>query len=90
MPGRLRYDVDVLAAIFGGRQAMIESPLIKELAAEFKREMLLEFLEGRFGPLPSAVSDDLRKIDDVDRLTALGRWAAQCPDLAAFRTRLTA
>jgi hypothetical protein len=69
---------------------MIESPLIKELVAEFKQDMILQFLEGRFVQLPAALADELRKIDDLDQLNALGRWAAQCPDLAAFQARLTA
>jgi hypothetical protein len=88
--GRLRYDVNLLASIFGGRQAMIESPLIKELVAERSHEMILQFLEGRFNAVPVEIAEALRKIDDVQRLNALAKWAAVCPDLAAFQARLTA
>jgi hypothetical protein len=69
---------------------MIESPLIKELAAEFKLEALQKFLEARFGPLPAEVSTALKGIDDLTRLDQLIDWAGRCPDLATFQARLTA
>jgi hypothetical protein len=87
--GRLRYDVGVLAAVFGGRQAMIESPLIKELVAEGKQEDIQRFLKARFGPLPDEVSSALKSIEDIPRLNELIDWSARCPDLAAFHARLT-
>ena len=48
----IRYDDPELLEIFGGRQAMIESPLIQEIVkdadGESKREDILEGLEVRF------------------------------------------
>jgi hypothetical protein len=87
--GRLRYDVPLLTSIFGGRHAMIESPLIKELVAESKQEMILKILVDRFGPVPADITAELLKVDDYRRLDDLGSWAARSADLAAFHSRLT-
>jgi hypothetical protein len=60
----LRYKkqglLGVLLGILGGQEAMLESPLIQELAdkqlhhvvVENRREDILEFLESRFGEVP--------------------------------------
>ena len=49
---RLHFDRPEWLEILGGRQAMIESPLIQELRAEFRHdaqvEMMLLQLQGRF------------------------------------------
>lgn len=88
--GRLQYDVRLLERVFGGRQGMIESPLIAELRAERTHEDILRFLTARFSPVPAEVEVALKAIYDMDRLDELVGWAAICPDLAAFRSRLTA
>jgi hypothetical protein len=67
---------------------MIESPLIKELIAETNQEVILEVLAARFGTIPPEIGAGLKAIDEVDRLHGLARWAAQCPDLAAFQAKL--
>jgi predicted transposase YdaD len=90
---RLRYNDLGLLAIFGGSQAMIESPLIDEIVnkakCEARRASILDFLAGRFGPVPPEVAAALQAIEDEARLRGLAGWAGQCPDLDAFRARLS-
>jgi hypothetical protein len=89
---RLRYNADEAKALFGGRQPMIESPLIKELVeeaqAEAKQQDIIGFLESRFGPLSEAFTSSLRGITDVKRLNELVRLAGRCADLPAFEKHL--
>ena len=89
---RLRYNDPGLIAIFGGRQIMIESPLIQELVDEAKRnqmhEAIAQVLEARFGQVPEDLAAHLRTILDAPRLSHLNRLAALCPDLEAFRAAL--
>jgi hypothetical protein len=72
---------------------MIESPLLQELLAETKRETmkqtLLRLLAARFGSVPQDITAALQAIPDRPQLEELIDWAARCPDLEAFRTRLT-
>ena len=92
----LRYNDPALLAIFGGRQAMIESPILQELKAEWSRETMLEtmvngilaVLQVRFGPLPEEFVGTLGAITDTKRLDALHRFAVICPDLDTFQTDL--
>jgi len=90
---RLRYNDPRLLALFGGRQAMIESPLIQELLAETltdtKRKDILLLLADRFGSVPPELIAGLQAIQDEVRLSALLVWASRCPDLDAFRARLS-
>ena len=50
---RLRYNDEMLFQILGGREAMIESPVLQELREEWTRETMIKdlmaFLVGRFG-----------------------------------------
>jgi hypothetical protein len=79
----------------GERQVMIESPLYQEIveeakrkgAIEGKREMLLDFLVGRFGPTAKNLEVDLKAVE-FDRLDDLGQFAAKCRNLTLFRKRL--
>jgi hypothetical protein len=91
---RLRYNEPAFLAIFGGRQAMIESPLIQEIVAEAtakaKQEDLMAFLQGRFGPIPTEVATALRAIHDIQKLSDLVNFVPVCPDLEAFRARMQA
>ena len=88
----LRYNDPALLAIFGGREAMIESPILQELKAEWSRETMvngiLAVLQVRFGPLPEEFVGALGAINDTQRLDALHRFAVVCPDLATFQTDL--
>jgi hypothetical protein len=69
---------------------MIESPLINVLLAKNRQEAILDVLAARFGAVPQDVRKQLRSVVDLKRLKGLTRFAAQCPDLEAFRQRLLA
>jgi hypothetical protein len=88
----LRYNDRRLRTIFGGRQAMIESPVLQELIAEreaeTRREDILMILTTRFGPPAEDVRAALQTIEGKSKLDELVRSAASCPDLEAFRARL--
>jgi hypothetical protein len=90
--GGLRYNVATLRAIFGGRERMIESPVLQELIAETtaksRHEDLVDFLEARFGPLPGDLRSAITAVTEERRLRELIRLAALCPDLRAFRQQL--
>lgn len=101
---RLRYNdaglLSTLLGMLGGKEIMIESPLIQELFDERLREVVTEniratvqqnilaVLEARFGEVPGDVAEPIRSIVDEGRLNALVRSAASCPDLEAFRMEI--
>jgi hypothetical protein len=85
---RVRFPDLELLSILGGRRVMIESPLIKQILAENTHERILQFLDARFGSVPLELTTRLRRIRNEKRLTDLVRYAAVCPNLEAFRTRL--
>jgi hypothetical protein len=71
---------------------MIESPLLEELfadiTAETQRNAILEFLTARFTTVTPEIKSSLAKVTDSARLKELIHWAANCPDLNTFRTKL--
>jgi hypothetical protein len=87
-------------ALFGGIQAMIESPLIQELLAETvaatraqtraetQRKAILRVLSSRFGSIPPDIVTALRPIQEEAKLNDLIDCATNCPNLEAFRARL--
>jgi hypothetical protein len=93
---RLRYNDLRFLAIFGGKQAMIDSPLIQELLAETRAEAwaeaqqkaILRFLSSRFGLVPPEIVFALQPIHEKAKLDDLVECAARCPSLEAFRARL--
>jgi hypothetical protein len=91
---RLWYNDAGLFAILGGRQAMIESPLLEEITAEFVAEAMhkttLNVLGDRFGTVPADLETAVRGIQGADRLDRLTRLAARAADLVAFRRDLAA
>ncbi len=87
---RLRYNDRELLSIFGGSRIMIESPLIQELFAEKIHKPILRLLSARFGSVPQDIAMALQNIQDEQRLDDLVVWAGLCPDLPAFRARLSA
>ena len=86
---QLRYNDPRLLTILGGKQLMIESPLINEILAENTQEAILRFLQARFGDVPEEVVQRLRSISADRKLKALIKHAAQCPTLEAFHRRLS-
>ena len=85
---RLRYNNAKLFQILGGRRAMIESPLVDELKAEWTRETLIHFLVARFGPKAEALETEIKGISDEARLKELIKHAATCRSLSSFRKQL--
>jgi hypothetical protein len=85
---KLRYNDPQLLTILGGREAMIESPLLQELAAEMKQEDILIILSERFGAVSHETEAAIKETSDVETLQEMLRLAARCPDLAAFRAQL--
>jgi len=90
---RLRYDDAKLLQILGGRRAMIESPLLQELKAEWTRETtieaLIEILVARFGSKAQALETELKAVGDEARLKELLKHAATCRTLSSFRKELS-
>ncbi len=93
----LRYNKDaglltVLLSLLGGRQAMLESPVIQDLltaqARTTAQEDIVTFLEERFGHVPEDFAMEIRSVVEEDRLRELVRKAASCADLEAFRKAL--
>jgi hypothetical protein len=91
-PGRKFLD------LFGGPEAMIESPVLDEVkeilrkrfVADTYRDTIRAALEARFGSAPEDRITTLNAITDEPRLKALHRLAATCPDLDTFVVGLTA
>jgi hypothetical protein len=87
--------------LFGGAQAMIESPVLDEVKEILRKQYEAEFtaratrrairatLEARFGAAPADRVAPLDAIADDARLRELVRLAATCPDLDAFAAALT-
>jgi hypothetical protein len=73
----------------------IESPLYQKVVEEAKREgetkgkreAILDFLVGRFGPPAKELEVELAAVE-FDRLSDLVTLAVKCRNLAAFRKRL--
>lgn len=90
---QLRYNQEALLQLFGGRTAMIESPLIQEIVTEVVAEKVQGVIEAilasRFTAVPPEISLELRTIDDAEKLQELGVAAARCVNLAEFRARLS-
>jgi hypothetical protein len=88
----LRYNDPALLSILGGRQAMIESPVLIELLEERERDTwhaaTLDVLSERFGAVPESLAAQMRAVPAVERLRSLHRQARTCPDLDAFRALL--
>jgi hypothetical protein len=84
----LRFTDPDLLTLLGGKQAMIESPLLQKLIAEAKHKDILALLKDRFGTVPRDVTRRLQGILDEERLTNLNVLAGKCPDLPTFREAL--
>jgi hypothetical protein len=92
--------------LFGGAQAMIESPVLDEVkeilrkqyeaegvakgAVRATRQAVLTALEARFGSLAADRVASLSGITDEAKLKELHRLAITCPDLDTFVSALSA
>jgi predicted transposase YdaD len=85
---RLRYNDPGLLTILGGRQAMIESPLLQEFANERVQNTILSTLRRKFGAVPAEVESRIRGIQDPQRLDDLNFQVAVSPDLDTFQAHL--
>jgi hypothetical protein len=81
-----------LHAIVGGKEAMIDSPILNELIAEKVAEAMqkavLGLLEDRFGAVPLDVAQRVKDVTNADHLLQINKRAARCPDLDTFRQAL--
>jgi hypothetical protein len=92
----LRYNDPRLFEILGGRNAMIESPVLQELKEEWTREAardtvikdLVTVLVTRFGAKAEAIEAELTGIEEEARLRELVKHAIKCRSLSAFRKQL--
>jgi hypothetical protein len=89
---RLRYNDPGLLTILGGRQVMIESPLLQEYAKEIAKEsvqdVLLHVLRTKFGTVPPEHEARIRAIQVKERLRDLVSQVVLSPDLDAFQAHL--
>jgi len=89
----LRYNNPQLLGIFGGKEAMIESPVLQELIAEKIAEsaqrLILSLLGDQFGNVPTDISVTLKAITNEDRLKQVIKAAARCPSLEDFRQQMS-
>ncbi|TVS07802.1 MAG: hypothetical protein EA424_29385 [Planctomycetaceae bacterium] len=85
----LRYNDVGLLTILGGRQVMLESPLIDEIvmakALATAQRGIRTVLEARFGDIPAELIEQIESVDQEEQLQSLTWTAAACPDLDAFR-----
>jgi hypothetical protein len=91
----LKYNEPGLLRLLGGKKAVVTkfpSPLLQEIADDFKREGMIESLMAvlgtRFGTEAEVVRSHLQAIKDDARLKELSALAATCPDLESFRKQL--
>lgn len=84
----LRFHDPNLLNILGGRQAMIESPVLQELMAEHGQKYIVRILEKRFGAVPVDIRERLRSVRDDERLDQLVDQAVVCETLDEFRNLL--
>jgi hypothetical protein len=89
---RLNYNDPRLFQVLGGRKAMIESPMLRELMAENTRKTMqgavLAVLVERFGGKARAFRPALKAIEDDRQLTKLLGRAVKCSDLESFKKLL--
>jgi hypothetical protein len=89
---RLNFDRPEWLEILGGKDVMIESPLIDEIVAESRqagrRIAVLRVLTARFGTVGPAVAAGLEQVKDNEKLDRLTDQAALCPTLDDFEASL--
>jgi hypothetical protein len=96
------YNDPALFAVFGGRESMIESPMLDQIideeankrsakhTADSHRRAILRILDKRFGPVSTELSAALSNITNEARLEELNVSAGSALDLESFRRDLGA
>jgi len=89
---KLRFPQPNLLQLLGGRQIMIESPLLKELLEEKEQEArqedILNVLAGRFTTIPEGLAREVRAVVAPARLRELVRFSGKCKSLKEFQKRM--
>jgi hypothetical protein len=84
----MHFDRPEWLEILGGDKAMIESPVLQRLTAEFsdaaRRRSIVDVLQTRFGAVTPAVQAGLEQVKEEERLHRLTCAAASCRSLQAF------
>lgn len=98
----LNYNDPALFAVFGGRESMIESPMLDQIideeankrlakhTADSHRRAILRILDKRFGPVSPELSAALSNITNEAHLEELNVSAGSALDLESFRRDLSA
>jgi hypothetical protein len=85
---QLKFPQLELPGLLGGREVMIESPLIQELRAEPLREAVLNLLKARFTKVPRDVRRLVNELKDEGKLQGLIVLASQADNMEAFKEHL--
>lgn len=88
MLASLRYNKAELFPILGGREMLLETPLMQEILAEARHKDLIRILEARFGPVPPNVAAAIKGVWDEGKLTELITTSVLCENLEGFRKKL--
>jgi hypothetical protein len=84
----LSYNDSKLFQILGGRKAMIESPVLKELIRDERLETIRRILIARFGPDARSLEPSLDAIANIEKLAELVTLSATSSNLESFKKRL--
>lgn len=88
----LRYDTTMLRSILGGREKMIESPVLRELLdeelAKRSHRLIGTVLRARFGSVPPRIAAALESVTEESVIDTLTEFATLCPSLDAFAAQL--
>jgi hypothetical protein len=85
---QLKFPQPEMLALLGGRQVMIESPLLQQLKVEWWQEAILDILKSRFDAVPNDVRRLLKETSNEKKLKRLHGVAVQCASMEEFREHL--
>ena len=81
----LKYTDPALMDLLGGKKAMLDSPVLRNLIAEQMHKMIEQALLARFSEVPLEITNPLHRIDSQEKLISLSGLAATCSSLEEFR-----
>lgn len=83
-----------LQGLLADPEAVRNSPggraLVTQATLQTTRDNLVQFLQARFGAVPTEVAEAVNVLADEAKLRDLITQAGRCPDLASFRAHLSA